>query len=178
MSLPRDPGPAKLCLSVLSARMDDVWAELASRLEDRFGSMDHVSKPFAFTQTTYYDRELGTPIERRMVSFHRPVAMDSLAGIKHWTNALEQAYARDGRRAFNLDPGLVTAERLVLATGKNFAHRIYIGSGLWADLTLIHVRGGWRTLPWTFPDYAGRKMQEELSTIRTLFMTQNKKRKE
>ena len=72
----------------------------------------------------------------------------------------------DGRRLFNLDPGLLSQERLVLATGKNYTHRLYLGQGIWGDLTLIFQNGGWRAQPWTFPDYAGPELQEHLTRLR------------
>lgn len=87
-------------------------------------------------------------------------------GVKLMTHDLEQRHALDGKRLFNLDPGLLTQERLVLATGKNFAHRIYLGEGIFADLTLVFQNGQWNVLPWTFRDYAGKALQSVLSTMR------------
>ncbi|NCC23778.1 MAG: DUF4416 family protein [Deltaproteobacteria bacterium] len=174
MSSLADPGPAKICMSILSSGMDRIWTKLQEILAARFGEMDHVSDPLPFDQTTYYDRELGQPILRRLVSFRPLVRMDSLVEVKHWTNALEMAWSQDGKRAVNLDPGLLTLERLVLATGKNFSHRVYLGKGVWADLTLVYGRGGWIVQPWTFPDYAGAVIQNELTAIRAVFAVQVK----
>jgi hypothetical protein len=54
----------------------------------------------------------------------------------------------------NIDPGYLLFERFVLASGKNFSHRIYIGRQIYADLTLVFRKGAFETLPWTYPDYA------------------------
>ncbi|MFW6325332.1 MAG: DUF4416 family protein [Desulfovermiculus sp.] len=170
MSRPHVPPPAQLVISVLSSKMIRVWPDLERELHARWGALDYVSDPFPFTQTSYYDQELGTPIMRRIVAFQALVSQDQLPHIKLWTNALEDKW-RDatGRRGVNLDPGLLSLERFILGTGKNFTHRIYLGQGIFADLTLIFQKGGWQPLPWTFPDYAGKHIQALLTRIRTRY---------
>ncbi|MDD4952949.1 MAG: DUF4416 family protein [Desulfovibrionaceae bacterium] len=167
MSIPRDPAPAQLVLSVLSADWESFWPGLKAPLQDLFGPLDHESEALAFTQTEYYDRELGSPIFRRFLGFERLQPMDGLARIKLLTNGLELEAARpSGDRVFNLDPGFLTLERLVLATGKNFGHRIYLGGGIWADLTLVFRAGAWQDLAWTFPDYRTQAVKSELTRLR------------
>ncbi len=170
MSLPRLPRPALLYLSVLSARWERVWEPLLTELTALFGPVVHEAGPLPFDVTSYYDAELGRPITRRVLAFRNLVPHEALAGIKLRTNALEQRLARpDGRRLVNLDPGLLTLERLVLATGKNYTHRIYLGQGIWGDLTLIYQGKAWQTLPWSFPDYAGAALQGQLTLLRELY---------
>jgi len=82
------------------------------------------------------------------------------------TNRLEGEYAKDGRRRVNIDPGYLLLERLVLASGKNFSHRIYLDNGIYADLTLIYQHGGFQKLPWTYPDYADQPMLAFLQQVR------------
>lgn len=167
MSVPQTPAPAKLVCSVLSADLAGLYPATLAGLEARFGPVDFVSEELPFTFTSYYDRELGTPIARRFLAFARLIPQDGLVAVKLATNALELDLAGpDGRRRVNCDPGLVTQERLVLATGKNFGHRVYLGQGIFADLTLVFRGGSWQTLPWTFPDYASPPMREVLTTIR------------
>ena len=170
MSIPTPPLPAQLMLSVLSSSWRDFHSRLLDLLTRRLGPVDFRSPPLAFTETSYYDAELGTPITREILGFESLVPPEQLADIKLETNALEQQFlqTRD-RRIFNLDPGLVFLERLVLATGKNFSHRIYLGKGIWADLTLLYQKGAWRSLPWTFPDYAGPAVQAVLSQLRSRY---------
>jgi hypothetical protein len=169
VSTPAVPLPARVFLSVLSARWDEFWTGLRPRLEELLGPVDYESDPIPFTQTGYYDRELGTPITRRILSSGRPLDMDALPGLKLATNALEGQWARGGRRLFNLDPGYITQERLVLATGKNFSHRVYLSRGIWADLTLIFHGGDWFDLPWTFPDYATPEIKAHLTRLREMY---------
>lgn len=169
MSQPTVPLPARALLSVLSARWDAFWPALRPRIESLLGEIDYESADIPFTQTNYYDRELGTPITRRILSFARPLPMDALAQVKLDTNLMEEEWKMDGRRLFNLDPGYINQERLVLATGKNFSHRVYLSRGIWADLTLIYHKGGWFDLPWTFPDYATSEIKGHLTRIRDLY---------
>ncbi|QGY40706.1 DUF4416 family protein [Pseudodesulfovibrio cashew] len=171
MSVPKTPDPGLLLISILCADWDACWPELLEELEERFGTADHVSEPFAFDETNYYDRELGTPITRRLVAFEDLRPLDELADIKLFTNSLEARRARSGNRLFNLDPGFLTVERLVLATGKNFSHRIYLKDGIWADLTLVWQKKQWTVFPWTFPDYAGEDMKSRLTKLRLSYKT-------
>lgn len=166
MSIPKPPPPAQLLLSLFGSRWETFWPVLLSLLEKRLGPADMIGPAMPFVETTYYHREFGTPLTRRLMSFKKLVDQDRLKDIKLWTHELEQAHVEDGKRLFNLDPGLLTLERLVLATGKNFSHRIYLGKGIYADLTLLFQGGGWKTLPWTFPDYGGSAMQTLLSEMR------------
>jgi len=167
MSRPQEPLPAQLFLSVLGNPLEELWPSLRQDLQARFGPLDFESDPFPFTETDYYDHELGRPIQRRILGFERLVEQSRLPGIKLATNELEEEYARrDGSRRINLDPGLLCLERLVLATGKNFSHRVYLSQGIWADLTLMYRGKGWISLPWTYPDYAGTILQSLLLDMR------------
>jgi hypothetical protein len=167
VSIPAPPPPATLVLSILSAKWDLFWPALLGRLEAAFGPADFVSAPLAFDRTAYYEREFGAPLSRRILGFARPVPQDSLADVKLATNAVEDDLrGEDCRRIVNLDPGLITPERLVLATGKNFTHRVYLGKGIFADLTLIYQKGDWKALPWSFPDYASPEIRAILTELR------------
>ena len=170
MSIPQNPDPALAIMSIISSRWSDFWPGLFDELQPCFGPVEEVTEPFDFRETSYYDQELGTPLQRRMVSFRNLVDPSGLAGLKVFTNQLEHDHAfADGRRLFNLDPGLLSLERLVLGTGKNYTHRIYLSQGIWADLTLVFQHKRWQVLPWTFPDYAGERMQALLSGFRETY---------
>lgn len=168
MSELREPLPAQPVLSVMSAEWPAFWPGLRGELEERLGTVDFESEPLLFDHTAFYEPEFGAPIHRRLLAFGPLVGQEELVGLKLWADALERRLARtDGRRRVNLDPGLLTMERVVLATGKNFTHRIYLGQGVFADLTLIYKRGkGWQALPWTFADYASEPLRGWLERIR------------
>ncbi|MFY9944118.1 MAG: DUF4416 family protein [Desulfobacterales bacterium] len=153
MSLPQPPAPAKLVVSLI---MKDrgLLPELAAELETVFGPLEMVSRWLAFDFTPYYEAEMGRPLVRRMLAFRTLVAQERLAEIKLATNAIEARHTAGGCRRVNIDPGMLLLARFVLATGKNFAHRIYLTKGIYADLTLVYARGAFQRLPWTYPDYA------------------------
>ncbi len=165
MSQPRPASPAKLVIGFLVG--DKSMARgIMDALGASFGRLDLVSPWLPFDTTDYYAREMGTPLYRRMLAYKHLVAQEALPEVKHATNRLETRYAVDGRRRVNIDPGLLLRERFVLATGKNFAHRIYLGQRIYADLTLVYRGGGFQTLPWTYPDYADARLQAFLLRAR------------
>jgi len=167
MSTPHEPLPGKLVCSVLTSDHDALWPHYGSALETRFGPVEMATPATPFTFTGYYDAEMGGPLSRRMLVFANLLPQGELRAAKLFTNGLERALARaDDTRRVNFDPGLVTNERLVLATGKNFSHRIYLGDGIFGDLTLVFQAGSWQTLPWTFPDYASPEMLALLTDFR------------
>jgi len=168
MSQPQPPPPGKLIVSVLTADRD-LLAPVAADLSERFGPLDVCGPWWPFDFTRYYQKELGAPLERRMLSFKILVPQGALAETKLHTNRLENRYGQNERRRVNLDPGLLTAERLVLATGKNFTHRIYLSKNIYGDLTLIYQRGRFQTLPWTYPDYSEEKMLAYLRRVRNKY---------
>jgi hypothetical protein len=135
-------------------------------LVQELGPIDEEIGPLAFNYTSYYDSEMGPGILRWLWSFAKLVDRDALVGIKCLTNMVEQAYTVEGRRKFNLDPGLMTLGNFVLATGKNNAHRIYMGKGIFADLTLVFRAGTYHPLEWTYPDYADRELIQILNRLR------------
>jgi len=174
MSVPRRALPAKLVVGFILKERDLVGS-IVDRLLDRFGPLDLISPWLPFDYTNYYTREMGQPLIRRLLCFKSLVAQDALAEIKCATNQIEAVFASDHRRRVNIDPGLLSLERFVLATGKNFAHRIYLTAGIFADLTLIYRKGRFETLPWTYPDYAGPQLQAYLAKIRCKYQVDLKR---
>ena len=139
---------------------------VCDRLMDLYGPVDLVSPWLPFDYTDYYEKEMGRPLCRRLLAFKHLIDQEQLPDIKHQTNAIESDFAREGRRGVNIDPGYLLLERLVLATGKNFSHRIYLRRGIYADLTLIYRKERFESLPWTYPDYADAHLQEFLFKVR------------
>lgn len=169
MSRRRAPSPGKLFFSVIYGR-EERFREALAAMEETFGEVGEVSGPFPFDRTGYYAAEMGAPLARRFVVQAAPVSRDALADAKIAAEALERRFAEEGRRTVNIDPGLMTPENMLLATGKNYSHRVYLGRGVFADLTLMFGKEGCRTLPWTYPDYADPAVQAFLAGIRGRFL--------
>jgi hypothetical protein len=165
MSHPQPAKPAKLVISLL-LNNKDLLPGVVYDLEQVYGAIDLISPWMDFNYTDYYAPEMGNSLCRRMLVFKELIAQLDLARIKLHTNEIELRHADQGSRCVNIDPGYLLYERFVLATGKNYSHRIHIGHGIYADLTLIFQQGAYRSLPWTYPDYADAAMGEFLMQVR------------
>jgi len=174
MSVPQTPKPAKVFVSVISRAPEQI-ARVLLELADRYGSLDFVSALLPFAYTDYYYAEMGTPLWRRFASFVPLVSQGDLVRIKEEANELEGRMSEGGRRSVNIDPGYLLAERLVLATGKNCAHRIYLDRGIYADLTLVFHQKEYRQLPWTYPDYGEARVRGWLGVLRQKYLLQLRK---
>jgi len=139
--------------------------------------MERVSPEWMFDRTRYYEREMGWPLYRRFVSFKELIPPETLVAIKLETNAIETDFLDQGNRRINIDPGMISAERLILATGKNYIHRIYLSKGIYADLTLLFKRGSFTPLAWTYRDYADPEMILFFNELRHTYMEQLKEMK-
>jgi hypothetical protein len=167
----RRPLPVKLILPMLSA--DAALLTRAARaLEERYGPLDYIGPLLPFEYTLYYQDEFGAHLQRQFLACNKLIDPGELAEIKLWTNALEQAWSVEGKRRINLDPGYLSEAKLVLATTKDFGHRVYIGQGIYAEVTLVYRNRDWRAWPWTYPDYASPPYLEVLRAIRALYMSQ------
>ena len=169
MSLPQPPRPAKLVIGLFT-RDKVIIEQLSNKLLEAFGDYDLVSSWLPFNYTTYYGREMGAPLFRRMFAFKPLIEQSELAAIKTVTNRIENQYTSNSKRMVNIDPGYLSQERFVLASGKNFTHRIYIVQGIYADLTLIYQRGAFEKLPWTYPDYADEPVLAFLEKVRIKYV--------
>ncbi len=152
MSSLQSPEPVKLIIGMFMAK-GGRFRRLAGSLADAYGPPDMISPWIPFDQTDYYFEEMGGPLQRRMMAFTEPVDPGRLPSVKRFCHELEQASMAGARRRVNIDPGYLCRSRFVLATGKDFTHRIYIGDGVYADLTLVVKDGVLAPLPWTYPDY-------------------------
>ena len=171
------PKPVKLICGILAS--DAAALESArQRLTDELGAADCVSEVWPFDMTAYYQQQAGPEILRQFVAFEELVDPGRLAAVKHTTNRLEQELAgslgRPWPRPVNFDPGLIEPSKLVLASTKNFAHRVYIGDGMYAEVTLIYVRGQWQSFPFTFPDFKSGRYDAFLTRVRNRLTIQQK----
>jgi hypothetical protein len=169
MSKPKDPDPAKLVMSVFM-KEKPLFEQVYPFLETIGGHVDLLSRWLDFDFTDYYHKEMGAPLFRRIVVFKPLIRQADLAAIKQATNDTEKKFTRDCRRQVNIDPGYLLPSRFVLATGKDFAHRIYIGNRIYADLTLMYIRKKFVPLDWTYPDYRSEPVTRFLEQARDKYM--------
>ena len=174
VSLPRQPKAVKLIMSFLY-REEEALTTVLTTVDGRYGPMDFLSEALSFDFTSYYEPEMGKNLKRRLASFRPLLSPEQLPGIKLWTNELEDRNRNEQQgRKVNIDPGYLAGAKLVLATGKDFSHRVYLRDGIYADLTLIFQKGSFLVLPWTFPDYASPPLLDLLSRLRKRYLWQTK----
>jgi hypothetical protein len=172
----KPPTPVKLFVGVLTS-IPSLLPEIEERVSSLFGPVDSHSDLFLFDQTHYYDEEMGSPIRRLFFSFAPLIDPSEIAGIKVKTNELESAIAseRSGiKRPVNLDPGYLEQSKIVLASTKNFFHRIPLSGGIYAEVTLHYQDGKWQDFPWTFPDYKTHNYRGFFSILRDIYRKQLK----
>jgi hypothetical protein len=173
MGTPKVPPPVMLFVATLigeGTRPEHVEKALI----DSFGPLEEKSHPSPWSHSTYYQKELGDRILRQFLFFQNRISQDQLAEIKQTTNILEEALARPGHpkplRTVNLDPGYLTPAKVVLATTKDYSHRIYLRDGIFAEVTLQFSGGSFRPLPHTYPDYRSEETITLFNTVRRLLL--------
>jgi hypothetical protein len=171
MGQARTPRPVKLVVSAFAP--SDEWLECGREaLAQEWGAVDWESELLPFDHTPFYEREFGAGLVRRIWTFGPLIPPDALAAIKVRTNELERQWTIEGKRRINLDSGYLSMSKLVLATTKNYGHRIYLGQGIYAEVTLHYRDGQFQVWPWTYPDYASTKYREMFQTIRERYLEQ------
>lgn len=144
-------------------------------LVEKFGPIDSSSPRFDFTLTDYYEKQMGRPLWRRFMSFDRLIDPERLAEIKLYTNGLEDRIRETlgrTRRCVNIDPGCLSGSSLIMATAKDFAHRIPLRAGIYAHLELLFGREGIRTLDWTYPDFTSPQYHPWFLRVRQTYLEQ------
>jgi len=169
------PQPAKLIAGLLVSGPDKFMDQVNERLAERFGPIEKISNIILFDKSDYYKKEMGTPLYRYFLSLTPLYPPEALPDAKIATNEIESRFLNEeGGRNVNIDPGILTLQNLVLATTKNYTHRIYLGKGIFADLTLIYQKGAYHPLPWTYPDYREEATRTFFSEVRGIYKEQLK----
>jgi hypothetical protein len=173
MTAPGSVLPAKLFIATLHA--DEAILEKAiEELSLQYGETDFVSEDFVFDVTDYYEAEMGSGLMRRFVSFKRLIDPSELASIKINSNCVEEKYRTASGRKINLDPGIIDYTKMVLASAKYGGQKIYLRDGIYADMTLVMVKGKWESFSWGFPDFKSGRYDAILNRIRDLYKAQMK----
>jgi hypothetical protein len=146
-------------------------------LIDKYGSMEASYGPIPFTFTDYYSPEMGTSLLKEYLVFSHPLDRESLPEIKTYTNSLEQEHVQNGNRGVNIDPGYLSRDKLVLASTKDFYHRLYLGQGIFGEVTLHYRKGAFRYFSWTYPDYKLLEVQALLEKGRASLVGSIRKEK-
>jgi hypothetical protein len=155
------------------SRHPDALAWGYEQLEKSYGPVAMASEPYDFHHTAYYEPTMGAGLRKCLYAFRNPVPADCLPAVKRHTNALETELARAGTyaepRPLNLDPGLLSLGKFVLATTKDQAHRIYLRDDIFAEVTLRFEAGAFEPWPWTYADYREPAVRDFLRQARDFY---------
>lgn len=160
------PNPSLLFTAVTyhpSVSRDDIEKSLV----EWFGEIFLKSESFDFNFTDYYEEEMGKKLLKFLTAFKNLDTENNLPKVKLISNKLEQNFFDEKQnRKVNIDPGFISESRVVLASTKNFSHRIYMGDGIFGEVTLLYQNKKFVSLPWTFPDYKSPQIQNFLFEAR------------
>ena len=150
-------------------RDEAVFIQARNKLKIKFGKIDFQSCVLDFNYTNYYELEMGDGLKRRFVSFSKLISMSDLYRIKLYANRLESKFLDASRRKINIDPGYIDRAKLVLASTKDYAHRIYLRKGIFAEVTLSYKGNSFSPNEWSYPDYRSKEYIDIFNQIRKLY---------
>jgi hypothetical protein len=151
---------------------EQVYDRCRAVLLKAFGESDLASPVFPFIHTSYYEKEFGTSLKKAFISFKRLIPVQSLPDIKIRTNALEQKYSLYEKRRINIDPGYLTLAKIVLATTKDYSHRIFLGKGIFGESTLVFRNNSFIPWEWTYPDFRAPEYLSFYNELRRIYAKQ------
>ena len=158
----------KLIIGVIYA--EPLWfVKAKSAMKGHGWEVQHQSQVFPFDQTDYYSTEMGEGLKRCFLIIKGLHSLEFSADWKLKTLEIEQQFSNKGKRRINLDPGYLDLARVVLLSGKEGSHKIYLRDGVWADLVLLKDKGGYRNFPWTFPDIRTGRYDDFFLQLRAEF---------
>jgi hypothetical protein len=167
----REPTTVLLMMAAIS-RHDEALDWARDWTAANYGEIALESARFSFDETDYYAESMGANLKKTFWAFAALISPDDLATIKRTTNAAERQYAAHHGHAeprpLNLDPGYLSESKLVLASTKDHAHRLYLRDGIYAEITLRFRDRKWQPWDWTYPDYRRADFQEFFSECREL----------
>ena len=156
MAVIRTPLSCKLIVGLLAGRAE-VLAAATEALAALYGRIELASPQWPFSFTDYYQDQMGSDLLRQFLAFEKLIGPADIVAIKRRTNLMEEEltgrFAGGPPRPVNIDPGYLTEGKLVLASAKGLAHRVYMDQGIYGEITLSYVHGRWVGHPYTFPDY-------------------------
>ncbi|MBN1577736.1 MAG: DUF4416 family protein [Chitinispirillaceae bacterium] len=173
MAQPEQPLPVKYLIAVLY-RDGDFLVRVKKDLVARWGRIDFEGDDHPFDVTDYYEPEMGTPLQRRLLAFETLYLPTLIVEMKLQCNDLETALAYDGKRMVNLDAGYLDYNKYLLASAKEAGQKIYLDRGIYADLSGRYKAGKYRPFEWSFPDFRDGRYDKELLEIRRLYREQVK----
>lgn len=171
MGFPSQPSMSKLFFAVMYQPEFPIQ-KLIDLLDKKFGEREYNYGPIQFSWSDYYRDEMGSDLRKIYFNYISSFEREKLPSLKLFSNELEAEFAVDGKRIVNIDPGYIARDKLVLATTKDFYHRVYLGNGIFGEVTLHYRRGRFRFFSWTYPDYKEENFFNYLEKARATLVKQ------
>jgi len=147
--------------------------EVLSVLEQKFSAIEIKSHIYDFSGfTDYYESEMGKDLKKHFIVFAKLQSPELLPKFKIATNNIENQFLGKENRQINIDPGYISEAKVVLATTKNYDHRIHLTNGIFADLHLRFSQKTFHAQPWTYPDYKQQSIIEFFNEMRQRYFHQ------
>lgn len=171
MSHPKRPDPVIFFLAVTEREKGYFLKELIKKFEEELGIIALQSSYFNFSEfTAYYEEEMGQPLWKAFYAFEKLREPEFLLNLKYHCYDVERETATpSGKRIVNLDPGYLTLSKVVLATFKDYSHRLYLGRYVYGEVTLFYREGSFQSFPWTYPDYKNDSVINFFNKVRTFY---------
>ena len=163
--------PVKLFVAALWS-LPEALQSARNALQSQWGEVDFESADYAFDSTNYYEPEMGRDLKRRLMAFRALVSPDCLCDAKHACNDIEDRLCGDRGRTVNLDIGYLDHNKIVLASFKGAGQKIYLRSGVWADMVARYRDGRYCPFEWTFPDFRDGRYDSDLVRLRQIYRMQ------
>lgn len=151
----------------------DIYSAIVPILIKEFGTIYYESTPISWSHSDFYKEELGSIIIRRFIFFDGIFDPSKMADIKLLTIDIEGQFSLYGKRRINIDPGYMTLAKVVLVSTKNYSHRIYLNKGIFAELTLVNIKGRFQPHLFTYPDFKEKPTLDIFHRVREMAYLSN-----
>ena len=172
----REPAPVKLFFAEFTSQVE-LFPRVEKKIEEIFGEIDFFSPIFDFDYTDYYREEMGENLKKKFVAFKKLINPQRLSEIKRISQMIEEEFSEEGKRKINLDPGYLSLSKVVLASTKDSYHRLYLGDGIYGEVTLYFFKGSYQPFPWTYPDYCSESFRKVFNTLRKVYKDEIQRKK-
>jgi hypothetical protein len=165
--------PTKYFVALLASEMD-LCDAVEEDVAAAWSGIDGRSDRKPWTASKFYEKEMGSRLWRQFFSLAALQSPGILAEIKLEAHAIEDRYRskRTGGRRVNLDPGYLDAFKVVLASTKNAGQRVYLGSGIYGEVTLLYQNRGFHGLEHTYVDYLWPETIRFFTQLRARYLSQ------
>lgn len=160
---PRDPLVKKIVALLVPRGDKEIFDDTCRLLAKEWGEPEEISPFYPFVWTNYYE-DIAPLLDRCFFSYPGLYPMSKLPDWKLQSCKIEKLTG--ATRRVNLDPGTIDGARLLLASTKGQAHRIYLRDGIFAEVTLCRRKGRWQDFFYTFPDFSSGVYDKWLEEVR------------